>query len=224
MKPINKSPLLSSFPEIKHGFLTREFENNQRQGISVKSVCRVKQVHGKSLFELTDEKDVSKAETISADILVTSLKQVALCILTADCVPLLFYAPKKGFIAAAHAGWKGTQQKVAQETIKALTQRGASTEEMVVALGPSIHSCCYEVDAKVKKEFKDDLGFKAVPEKSGHWMLDLQVINQAQLLDAGIPKEQLWISAACTACETGTYFSYRKEHENAGRQWSYIAQ
>lgn len=79
--------------------------------------------------------------TTSNDVLLTSCY--------ADCVPLYFYAPSHGMIGLAHAGWKGTVKEIANEMIQKWNAEGISSDEIHVAIGPAIGSCCYVVDDRV---------------------------------------------------------------------------
>jgi len=53
-------------------------------------------------------------------------------------------------------------------------------------------------------------------------MLNLPLENSLQLMDAGLPQTQIEQSGICTACDSDTYFSYRKEQGCSGRFMSLI--
>src|SRR3989338_8570269 len=147
MNRVIQSELLNSFSFIQHGFLTRHFGTDQVKGISVRSVCRVKQVHGNTVAHVTDLNQLPKLRQTEADIIITKIPDTALIISTADCVPLLFCDPIKKVIAAAHAGWRGTAKNVAKTTVWALQKKfGCASQNIRGAIGPSIQDCCYEVD------------------------------------------------------------------------------
>ena len=70
--------------------------------------------------------------------------------LFADCVPILFYDPRKEVIAAAHAGWRGTFKKVAAEAIMAMKNEfGCEPRDIIAGIGPSICADHYQVGEKV---------------------------------------------------------------------------
>jgi copper oxidase (laccase) domain-containing protein len=80
------------------------------------------------------------------------------------------------------------------------------------AIGPHIGVCCYEVGPEVAD------AFAAVPRavrrtEDGRLFLNLSRIARARLSGAGIPLENVKISAPCTSCFADTYFSYRAEGE-----------
>ena len=223
MNKILKSGLLEKFPNISHGFLTRVFSDHPEKGIEIKNICTLKQVHGVSIFDVCLNEDISRSKETSADILMTSLPNVALTIKTADCLPLLFYDPKGNVVAAAHAGWRGTAKGVASKTVEAMKERyGSNPKDFFVAIGPSIRQCCYEVDETVYNAFSKKNGF-VMAKKKGHWMLDLQEMNRSQLQEKGIFLENIWVSEHCTFCQSTHFYSYRREGEKTGRQWSFIA-
>lgn len=228
MSRVIQSELLNSFSFIQHGFLTRDFGKDQAKGIPVRHICRIKQVHGNDVFvaqnapKIEGELDLYKKK--SADSVLTKLSQTALVISTADCVPLLFCDPTKKVIAAAHAGWRGTAKNVAQTTVQALQEQfHCEPKNIVVAIGPAIQECCYEVDRNVYDQISQKDFFKPIPHKANHWMLSLPHVNLHQLMTAGVSKDHIWISPLCTVCHLDQFYSYRKEGESAGRQWSFIA-
>lgn len=215
-----QSGLFESFDFLSHGFLTRALGNEQAAGIAVKKVFRLKQVHSNRVVEVRDV-DIEKYRKEEADAMVTQLKETALTIVTADCIPLLFCDPSKKIIAAAHAGWRGTSTKVAGMTVQKMIEWGSDPKNIFVALGPSVQKCCYEVDRRVYDAIEHKNLFEPVAE--GHWRVSLPHVNQEQLKGAGVLKEHIWLSPLCTACLGEDFYSYRREGEKAGRQWSYVA-
>jgi YfiH family protein len=155
------------------------------------------------------------------DALITDQKGVVLTILTADCVPILLLDPKKGVVAAVHAGWRGTEAGIAGKTVKKMVETfGSNPKEIVAFVAPSIGRCCYEVGEDVAKHFKAIE--RAYDEAGEKYMLDLPLINQKQLLDAGLKESNIELSGQCTSCEVDRYFSYRKEQGCSGRFMSMI--
>lgn len=160
--------------------------------------------------------DVIKA----TDGLFTGQKGVLLTSFYADCVPLYFLDPASGAIGLAHAGWKGTVGRIAEEMVKSLQHHfHAKPEELLVAIGPSIGGCCYEVDDRIitqvqasAKEWE-----KAVTaSQNDRYMLDLRQLNTSILLESGIASEQIMTTDWCTSCRTDMFFSHRKEAGTAG--------
>lgn len=191
------------------------------------------QVHGHQVCQVTaggagkeSLDDVIKA----TDGLYTTEKNVLLTSFYADCVPLFFLDPVSGAIGLAHAGWKGTVQRIAEEMVQSLSQSCESKPgDLLVALGPSIGSCCYEVDERIMEQVRKSVEQweKAVTpaEKENRWMLDLRILNQLILVEAGVNPARISSTNWCTSCRTDLFFSHRKEAGSkgtTGRMASYI--
>jgi len=158
----------------------------------------------------------------NCDALITNLKDVALTVLTADCVPILLYDRKKEVIAVVHAGWRGTKEQILAKTIeKMFKEFGSLAKDIVAGIAPSIGACCYEVGDDVAKHFSNIQ--RAYIQKNDKYMLDLPTINKKQLLSSGVKEENIEMSNICTACNVTSFFSYRKEAGCSGRFMSIIA-
>ena len=135
-------------------------------------------------------------------------------------LPVVLFDPRQRRLAAAHAGWRGTAQAVSPAAVMSLTRAGSAPEDLVVAIGPSIGPCCYEVDAPVIDRF--EAVFPGVseawftPKGPGKWMLDLWRANVDQLRQAGVRAERIEVLGLCTGCRPDLLFSYRRER-GAGR-------
>lgn len=143
----------------------------------------------------------------------------------ADCVPLYFYDPSTGAIGLAHAGWKGTVANIAGCTVRAMAaQYGVQSSELRAAIGPSIGSCCYEVDETVISQVRRIEGAKRAltPTIPGKAMLDLKELNRHFMIKAGILPSRIELSTWCTGCRTDLFFSHRKEQGSTGRMMSWI--
>jgi len=183
------------------------------------------QIHGNIVHTVKEYKNhawKSLEEDIKADALITNIPNQVLCILTADCVPILIYDRVKNVVAAIHAGWKGTKEKIVQNTISSMkTEYGSSTKSMIVGIAPAIGECCYEVSDEIANDFEQYPDCMSKNDK-GKYQLDLKQINYRQLLEAGVKSKNIEMSAICTACHSDKYFSYRKEQGCSGRFMSAI--
>lgn len=183
------------------------------------------QVHGNQCVILDESSDLSaRAE---ADALATRSKNIMLGILTADCVPVLFWDRQAGVIAAAHAGWKGAISGVTDSSIEAMEKLGAGRENIAAAIGPCIGRRSYEVDDGFMERFITDDPHNEMffaPHKAGHAMFDIAAYVAARLAKAGI--KQIAMTGQDTYAEADQYFSYRrachKQENSYGRQISVI--
>jgi len=147
-----------------------------------------------------------------ADALVTNRRGIALGILTADCVPVLFADADAGVIGAAHAGWKGALGGVVAATVAAMARLGAAPGRMRAAIGPCIAQRSYEVGpefpARFLAEDADNGDFFAPARRAGHFMFDIAGYVERRLIAAGIGAIQ---RAPCdTVAEETRFFSYRR--------------
>jgi YfiH family protein len=154
----------------------------------------------------------------ATDALVTAAAGVALLLRFADCAPVLLFAPDVPAVGLAHAGWRGIVAGVVGATVRAMVDRiGCDPARMWAAVGPTIGSCCYEVDAAtaaaVARACPD--GADVARERSGRPVLDLAAAVRAQLMAAGIAEVEQ--AGLCTACHVDEFYSHRAEHGHAGR-------
>ncbi len=166
-----------------------------------------------------------------ADLIVSNAPGVAVAVRAADCVPLLIADRETGAVAAVHAGWRGTCARAAPAAVSALrAEFGARPENLVAAIGPSIGVCCYEVGPELVDAFAGagherhliQRWFDSTPPPRGSrarnpLRLDVAGANRDQLVLAGVPEEQIFLSGLCTAMHLDVLTSYRAEKEQAGR-------
>ncbi len=198
-------------------------------GIDRTRLVSAEQVHGdrvavvdEKLLELGRQRPDELNPLLSAtDAMATAIPGVALAIFTADCVPILIIDPVRRAIGAAHAGWQGTVRKIAARTVRAMQGSfGTRPEDCLVAMGPSIGPCCYEVDARVIDRIHENFSDPdrlATPRDEGKWLLDLWAANSQSLQETGVKEENLLISGCCTACQPGLFFSHRAGKGKSGR-------
>ena len=147
-----------------------------------------------------------------ADGMVTDRANIALGIITADCIPVLFLDAKTRVIGAAHAGWKGALGGVLEATVSAMHELGAKPEHIRAAIGPCIGQASYEVGPEFLARFRDaDPGstrFFTPGSRTNHWQFDLEAYVAARLARAGVGDiEKL---GACTYTRDSDFFSYRR--------------
>jgi YfiH family protein len=232
-----------------HAFSTRSWKLGSRSAgnteeaswaevaavMDTRRVTRLRQVHGRNVVIATPDDGGLPA----GDILLSREPGLTLAVQAADCVPLLFADPVSGAIAAAHAGWRGMAAGVPQATVAALgLEFGCRPEDLVVAAGPSIGACCYEVAADVRQAFitagwvDEDIDgwFSSAPVSSsgnpsmplaapraGHWYFDGWACVRRQLITAGVQADRVYPAGLCTASHPECFPSYRRDGTPAGR-------
>ena len=181
----------------------------------------------------------------TGDGLITDVPGLLLGVQTADCLPVLLVDAKRRAVGAFHAGWRGTLKRIVEKGVGEMRRQfGSDPGDLRAAIGPGIHSCCYQVGEEVREKFHSQFAYAAelfrevresnpVHEKypllfltaraPGHGpedillFLDLVAANTRQLIAAGIPTEHISASPLCTSCRTDLLFSYRKEKGVVGR-------
>lgn len=178
----------------------------------------LRQVHGTTIV------DAPWDAPPEADAAFADRPGLFLGIQTADCLPLLFVDERRRFVAAAHAGWRGTAEGIARCVVMRLRDRGSRPEDLRVALGPCIGPCCYEVSDDLRAHFApDERGF-FLPGPTGAERphLDIRAVNVRQLCSAGVDPARIASVACCTYCHPAQYSSYRREGPDTGRMISTV--
>ena len=142
----------------------------------------------------------------------------------ADCVPLLIADRATGAVGAVHAGWRGTAARAAVAAIDAMVSYfGSRAADLVVAIGPAIGPCCYEVGSELVDAFAAagheryliDRWFLA--PRGSRMRLNVPGANRDQLILAGVPEDQIFSVDLCTAEHLDVLTSYRAEKDRATR-------
>jgi YfiH family protein len=213
-----------------HFFTTRQFAFESggdesrwsalRDAIGGDALVRLRQVHGCTVVVAGPA--TAALPQPEADALVCATGGPALAVQVADCVPILI-GSRGGPVAAVHAGWRGTAAGIAGAAVEALGRLGAGPEDLVVAIGPAIGPCCYEVHWDLRRGFLEkgwsdtQVGRWFVDRGDARPLLDLWSANREQLEAAGVPPAQVHVSALCTATHRETFYSYRADGPGTGR-------
>ena len=174
----------------------------------------------KEFLQQNAEKQIEQLQNIDA--LITQEKGVCLCVSTADCTPILLYDRKRQVIAAIHAGWRGSVNYIVRKTLEQMSRLyNTQGEDIFAAIGPCIGFDAFEVGDEVYDAFKQNdfpveyiSGWKPETHK---WHIDLQMANSVQLIDFGVPTEQIDICDICTFTHYEKFFSARRLGIKSGR-------
>ncbi|WP_419903792.1 peptidoglycan editing factor PgeF [Kiloniella sp.] len=250
------SPALTELEGIMHGFLTRRdgvseglysslncgfgadearenvHENRRRAldriGCPSAQLVTGYQIHSAKV-EIVTSPWKCPEEAPEVDALVTKEPGIALGIMTADCVPVLFADATAGVIGAAHAGWQGAFKGVTDNTIEAMESIGASRSNIHCAIGPCIAQTSYEVGAEFAHRFfeanESNMGYFIPSSREGRFLFNLRKYVGDRLKASGV--KQVSISRNDTYAEEELFFSYRRschrKEADYGRGLSVIA-
>jgi purine-nucleoside/S-methyl-5'-thioadenosine phosphorylase / adenosine deaminase len=214
--------------------------------VDVTRLRRLRQVHGSDAATYKRGSASPAGATPEADIVLTDDPSLAVAVQTADCLPILIVDRRTGAVAAAHAGWRGLALRVPAVTVDRLASGfGSRAEDLLVAAGPAIGACCYEVGEDVRARFAEAgfpsetiaRWFRAQPSalpanppmrtlsatrRPDHWFFDGWSCAREQLESAGVPLDHIFTADFCTASHDGTFCSYRRDGAIAGRMAAVI--
>ncbi|RIH65681.1 peptidoglycan editing factor PgeF [Mariniphaga sediminis] len=233
-------PIFDSFKEIKAFTTLRQtfpgnemprFTGNRGQGtqenrenlagmlgITAKQLVFPRQTHTDCVARILRLPEKELQET---DALVTNQPEICLCVQTADCVPVLLFDTKRKTIAAIHAGWRGTVQKIVEKAVRKLTASyKTSPSDILAVIGPSIGPEVYEVGTEVVEAALENIPNASSSLKKNVWgkfHFNLWEANRQILLDTGLSSPNIQIFGECTFHEKEKYFSARREGIETGR-------
>ncbi len=191
-------------------------------------IATVWQTHSANVRIVENQTTVENGDE-KADALISDLENVLVGVKTADCVPILLGDVKTKAFAAVHAGWRGTVDSIVVKTMEKMRERcGTNQKDLICAIGAAASGKNYEVGAEVIEAFEKNFStcgnlFRATGEN--HALIDLHQANKEQLINFGVPAENIFIAPLCTIERTDLFFSYRVEskiHGKTGRLLSVI--
>ena len=237
---------LKKFKNIKHGFFTRK--NGVSKGVYESLNCglgssdnkenvikNLKLVSDKincdknSLITLnqkhTNQVVYFKNETsiknkLTADAIVSEVKNVGIGILTADCAPVLFYDPKKKIIGCAHSGWKGAFNGIIKNIVKKFNELNSNSNDLIAVVGPCIGKKSYEVKEDffnkfVSYENNNKIFFEKI--NSGKFLFDLRGFINKEISNSGVTNiENLEMD---TFSQKDFFYSYRRSQLNKEKDY-----
>ncbi len=135
----------------------------------------------------------------------TNRSGLLLTVSVADCVPVSLVDPVRRAGALVHAGWRGTAAGIVGRALEGLGEEyGSRPADLWLHAGPAICGGCYEVGPEVHAALRPHLAPPDAPTP-----VDVPAVIAEQAVNAGVPDERVSVSAHCTRCGPGTFFSHR---------------
>lgn len=240
--PLLRSTLLAQFPNVRLAQSTRQGEDAaapfdfnlgynlgdddarvttniarfaERLDLNPEDLAFMNQVHGATIREISEAGVYD-----DTDAMITTQAGIGLTVRTADCVPVMLYAPGEHLIAAIHAGWRGTAEHIVQKTTEmVLAKYHVEPATLYAFVGAAAASCCYEVGDEVAALFPEGW---VIREDGKQPHLDLKGLNVHQLEEAGLPIENIDMDQHCSIHDRMLLHSYRRDGDRSGRMLTTI--
>lgn len=195
---------LEAFDWLVHGFGTRWSKSFGSCG----NLATLHQIHSDIVVDAAGRSGCLG----EGDALMENTPGRLIAVKTADCIPILLIDQRQKAVAAVHAGWRGTAQKIAAHAVEEMQKKFSSRpEDLYAAIGPGIGKCCYQVGPDVASQFAE------FADSNRH--VDLPAANRHQLAGCGVL--HIYTAQLCTMC-MNDFHSYRRDKQQAGRMFSVV--
>ena len=215
------------YNSLNCGINSKDNKENVIQNINIvskklncekKPIVALNQNHGNKVVCFNNQEDVKNK--IIGDAIVTTLKNVGISVLTADCAPILFYNPQKKIAGCVHAGWKGALNGIIENTVDKFLELDSNTRNLVAAVGPCISHHHYEVGQDFYKKFVDQNKnnqqfFIVLNDKK--YLFNIRSYINAKLIRLGI--NNIDHIEMDTFSNKENFFSYRRSKKNDDKDY-----
>tara|TARA_B100000575_G_scaffold290516_1_gene294363 strand:- start:698 stop:1450 length:753 start_codon:yes stop_codon:yes gene_type:complete len=146
------------YKSLNCGIGSKDNKNNISKNLKfVANLMAVKRTKLKLMYQTHSNKVVeikknNLKKKIKADAMITKMRGVAICVVTADCVPIIIYDVRNEIIGCIHAGWKGAFSNIIKNTIRKIKKLN-SNNKFYACVGPCIGRKSYEVDNLFYEKF-----------------------------------------------------------------------
>ena len=245
---IFKSKKLSKYVKIKHSFFSKKngFSkgiykslncglgskdinkninknlNKVKKKIKARRLFLVNQIHSNKIILLKKIPiNTKKYKVASADGIFTSLKNIGIGILSADCAPILIFDKQQKYICCIHAGWKGAHKNIISKAINLFNENKVSNKNILICIGPCISEKSYEVKKSFyKKIIKNKTCYKNffIFYKSKIFF-NLRLYIKSKILETGVKKNCIFNISKDTFANSSLFYSYRRSILNKEKDY-----
>lgn len=138
-------------------------------------------------------------------------KNLYLSLTMADCFPVFFFESEKGIVALVHASWRAIIRGIIERIIEQIKMDSGQVKNILMAIGPGIRPCHFEVKEKVARKFLTKFSQKVLIKKRGKIFIDLPLTIKLIALKSGILPRNIEELRECTYCLKNKYFSFRRD-------------
>lgn len=210
---------------ICHFGNTKSETTQLKQAFPDFNLLRVRQTHSDIVIEAEYRPETAYEQLTEADAHYSSVKNQALAIATADCMPIMIYCPQTHRAAAVHAGWRGVANKITKKTLNKLIETGSTNKNFEIFVGPSILQNSFEIDEdvfKILKKSQYNLKDGDYSEfKNNKYYVDLTQIVLSQINSATENKAKTHFCNIDTKTNVN-FYSYRRGKQTKERNLSFI--
>lgn len=176
-----------------------------RRALDMPGAVHSRQVHATELLRLSEPLPPGLLVTEGYDGHLTDRPGLLLTVSIADCVPVFLVDARQRAVAALHAGWRGAAGGIVERAVQEMaTHYGTRAQDLWLHCGPAICGRCYEVGPEVHRAVRPDVPAPELPTP-----IDLRAALAERVLALGVPESQISVSAHCTRCGPGEFFSHR---------------
>ena len=183
---------------------------SKKMKISQRNLLLMYQTHSNKVVIIN--KKNKRFKKFYSDALITKMKDIALGVVTADCVPIILYDIKNQIIGCIHAGWKGASSGIIENTIKKFNKLN-SKNKIFASVGPCIGEKSYEVDINFYKKFKSKSKKNAIyfcKGKNNKKLFNLRKYVNDKLIKLNVKVDHVNHD---TFKEKSKFFSYRRSQK-----------
>ena len=178
------------------------------------SIVGLEQIHSGKVLTIFNDVDIERKQNMKGDGLVTTLRGVALKMLTADCAPVSLFNREGTVLALLHAGWRGVRNQIIENCIGILTENGFHCNDIIAYIGPCIGVNDYVVGEEFLQYFPhstNSRGSRVFFNLSGEIARHLRLSGLSTIAEFPYSTfTNLWL------------YSFRRERNSAGRTESLI--
>jgi len=175
-----------------------------------KKVIIPNQIHSANIILL----DASNRDDIHEwDAVITQLRDVCICVIASDCVPIILYDIQTQSIGVIHAGRKWLEWEIISKCIRSMnTSFWVQSHSIEAYIWACISQEKYELGWEEVEFFQQNYpsSIKSSLNNSHKYLLDVWDIAFKQLQESGIKPENINLSGECTYTKSGKYHSYRR--------------